>query len=135
MPWPLRFIVGDMNSRHTPMIGDCWYMPNWDDPERPYPMLRDYFLKHQASRQYVNEWSDKRPPIMVRLPPGFAFTPDEAYDRPDNVERNGWTVVGSIEDGTLHVSPSVNVVGVYHGWIQYGVVSDDVEGRRFPDGT
>ena len=103
-------------------IGDCWYLPEH---------ARAYFIEHQSSRQYREEWADKRPPIVVQLPPGFPFFPDEFYGRPENVERNGWAVTGSIEDGSLVLSPSINCVGSYHGFIQNGLVSDDVEGRHF----
>lgn len=130
MPWPLRFRT-DPEPWKDAHIGDCWYMASWDATEHPHPMLRQHFLDFQASHQYKEQWADKRPPIVVQLPPGFAFTPDEKYGwRDGNPERVGWTVTGSIEDGTLTVSPSVNVVGTYHGWIQNGQVSDDVEGRR-----
>jgi len=130
MPWPLRF-RSEPEPWKDAQIGDCWYYPNWDTAEHPYPMLRQHFLDHQASRQYKEQWADKRPPIVVQLPPGFGFSPDEKYGRPENTARDGWTVTGSLEDGSLVVSPSVNVVGTYHGFIQGGQVSDDVEGRRF----
>jgi hypothetical protein len=32
----------------------------------------------------------------------------------------------------ITLSPSVNIVGSYHGWIRDGVISPDVEGRAFP---
>lgn len=138
MPWPLRFLTGPepwwgefIHGKAHPRIGDCWYHPNWENPEHPYPKIREHFLDHQASRQYKEQWADKRPPIIIRLPSG-PFSPDEFYSRPENaVERNGWAVTGSIEDGTLTVSPSVNIVGYYHGFIRNGQVSDDLEGRRF----
>jgi hypothetical protein len=40
-----------------------------------------------------------------------------------------WTVTGEIPNVTA--SPSINYVGIYHGWVQNGVVTDDVEGRKF----
>lgn len=131
MSWPLRF-RSDPEPWKDAQIGDCWYMPEH---------ARSFFIEHQASQQYrhqlaVAKLTDAepfRPPIVVQLPPGFPFFPDEFYGRPDNTERNGWTVTGSIEDGSLVVSPSVNVIGTYHGWINGGVVSDDVEGRLFQE--
>jgi hypothetical protein len=128
MPWPLRF-RSEPEPWKDAQIGDCWYMPE---------IARSFFIEHQASQQYRHQLAtaklmgqDFRPPIVVRLPPGFSFFPDEKYGHPENDQRNGWTVSGSIEDGSLVVSPSVNVVGTYHGWIQAGQVSDDVEGRQF----
>lgn len=40
-----------------------------------------------------------------------------------------WTVNG--DPPNISVSPSINAVGDYHGWLQNGVLSDDCEGRRF----
>lgn len=130
MPWPLRFLDGEKPWTNG-QIGDCWYYPNWDSEELLHQKIREHFLNHQASRQYKEQWADKRPPIIIRLPSGPA-SPDEFYSRPENAtERNGWTVTGSIEDGSLNVSPSVNIVGWFHGFIQNGQISDDVEGRTF----
>lgn len=40
-----------------------------------------------------------------------------------------WTVTGDPPNVTA--SPSINFMGIYHGWVQNGVVTDDCEGRRF----
>lgn len=132
MSWPLRFRT-DPEPWKDAQIGDCWYHPDWQRSEHPYPGIQQHFLNHQASRQYLAQWADQRPPIIVWLPPGFGFSPDEKYTPSDNsnTERNGWTVTGSIDDRSLVVSPSVNILGTYHGWINGGQVSDDVEGRVF----
>lgn len=131
MAWPLRFREGaDFDPwSESAQIGDCWYMPHWnDDPER-----RQRFLANQASTQYIAQWADQRPPIFVQLPPGWPWCVDEGFYHPvGDPPRGGWTVTGKPEDGTLTVSPSINAVGTYHGWIQHGQVSDDVEGRHFP---
>lgn len=42
-----------------------------------------------------------------------------------------WQCSGAPPNVTVH--PSINVVGVYHGWIRDGVISDDVEGRTFDE--
>jgi hypothetical protein len=125
MAWALRF-RDDPKPWKDAQIGDCWYHPNWVEGDAG----RQFFLNHQASRKYKDQWADKRPPIIIRLPSG-PFSPDEFYGRPENTDRDGWTVTGSIEDGSLVVSPSVNIVGYYHGFVQGGAVSDDVEGRVF----
>jgi hypothetical protein len=133
MPWPLRYRSAAEPWKDA-QFGDCWYYPDWDSQDAPYPAVRKMFLEHQASRQYLDQWADKRPPIVIWLPPGFGFSPDEKYrggHRGENPEREGWTVSGVLEDGTLVVQPSVNIVGVYHGWIQDAQLSEDVEGRRF----
>lgn len=128
--WRLRFRSGQEPWTGAE-VGDCWYYPNWAANED----VREHFLKYQASRQYLEQWAERRPPIVVRLPPGFGFSPDEKYrglEWGDNPEREGWTVEGSIEDGTITVSPSINIVGTYHGSLARGVLSEDVEGRTYP---
>jgi hypothetical protein len=116
-------------------IGDCWYFPGWTSNDPPAPIIRQHFLAHQASRQYVDHWLDERPPLIVWLPPGFGFSPDERYRGGGrwglNPQCEGWNVLGSLEAGDLSVTPSINVVGAYHGSIVNGVISDDLEGRTF----
>jgi hypothetical protein len=40
-----------------------------------------------------------------------------------------WIRVG--EPPNITVTPSINYVGFYHGWLRDGVLSDDCEGRIF----
>jgi hypothetical protein len=97
----------------------------------------DWWLKEDGtpvgyvSKQYIRDWLGKRPPIGVVLPNGQTFIVDMAYTLGDNPERNGWMVTGEPPNITVH--PSINWVGVYHGWLKDGVLSDDVEGRKFPE--
>ena len=67
------------------------------------------------------------PPIAVVMPYGYGslFCVDSAVSG----ETRGWQVTGDIEN--LAVSPSINIVNLYHGWIKDGVLSDDIEGRRY----
>jgi hypothetical protein len=64
--------------------------------------------------------------IQVKLPGPTIWS----MNRPGT---NGckWDVSGEIPNVTA--SPSINFVGLYHGWVQNGVVSDDVEGRKFDE--
>lgn len=63
--------------------------------------------------------------LMVRLPGGA--------DWPIDAILNGksWSRIGTPPDITA--APSVNHVGVYHGTLMGGILSEDVEGRVFPD--
>lgn len=42
-----------------------------------------------------------------------------------------WRWTGTLPNITI--TPSVNCVGRYHGWVQNGVVTDDCEGRKFDE--
>lgn len=41
-----------------------------------------------------------------------------------------WQVTGAMPKITAH--PSINLVGVYHGFIRDGIITSDCEGRAFP---
>lgn len=87
-----------------------------------------------TATQYERDWRGKRPPLRVKLPTtggnGGWFSPDQPAT--DNAEGRGWEVTGQAPNITL--SPSINIVGDYHGWLQNGVISDDLEGRIYRDG-
>jgi len=105
--------------------GDWWYAPfllNEDGSRSKY--LGSYYYDHNAHR----------PPIYVVLPGGVHFCVDMVPSREMETGGAGWTVTGSPEDGTLVVSPSINAMGSYHGWLGTsgtppGHLSDDLEGR------
>ena len=62
---------------------------------------------------------------MVALPGGAVFTSEHIA-----TDGGRWAVSG--EPPNITVSPSINVEGIYHGFIRDGVITDDVEGRTFP---
>ena len=43
----------------------------------------------------------------------------------------GWKRTG--EPPRITVTPSINHVGQYHGWLANGIFTDDSEGRKFKD--
>lgn len=63
------------------------------------------------------------PCFTVILPPGGVRHHFNPYRKPC------WSVSGDLPNVT--VTPSINMVGVYHGWIQNGVITDDCDGRTF----
>ena len=70
---------------------------------------------------------------MVRLPGGAGtFCVDGRCWGEQGPYGEGWDVTGDPAAGTLTVSPSIHIVGLYHGWLRAGVLSDDVDGRQFP---
>lgn len=60
----------------------------------------------------------------VRLPGLHAF-----WSKRIASDGKPWDVNG--EPPNVTVSPSINLLGVWHGWIRNGVITDDCEGRRY----
>lgn len=61
----------------------------------------------------------------VQLPGGYDFP---IFSVASGTKQK-WNVTGSAPTFTL--SPSINCEGVYHGWIQNGIITEDCEGRPF----
>jgi len=80
--------------------------------------LSDYYRQHNAHRR----------PLMVILPGRHLFLLDGQCWSGEK-RYGGWTVSGDAP--LITVSPSINIGGSYHGWLQNGVISDDCEGRKF----
>lgn len=115
--WPSHCPCGYMFQ-----LGDEWqdnHFRLWSGaPDGKEYALRDKLLPPGACRV------DEDGLIFVRLPDGEDFCPNLTWSK----ER--WTVSGVPPH--LTVSPSINAVGTYHGYISAGVLSDDVEKRVFP---
>ncbi len=113
--------AGAPDAYVPPAPGDAWF-----DPDYPAELL---------SAQYERERRARRPPLVVVLPSRQSFCVDSAYSRGWPVKwggdgsRDGWNVTGTPPHVTL--TPSVNLVGSYHGFITAGVIGPDVEGRKF----
>lgn len=69
---------------------------------------------------------DPEPLLSVRLP-GLI---DWCIDRPGSQDSR-WTRTGNPPD--ISTQPSINFVGLYHGYISEGYVTDDYDGRKFND--
>lgn len=118
MPWPIRY---HEQAPDKPQPGDIWPVPSW---------LEDAGLKSLLSEEYFQRWRGKRPPLVVRLPNGGEFCIDS---RPTG-GGSGWDVMGEPPNITVHPSIVYNkhLPGRgYHGWLQNGVLSDDLEGRTY----
>jgi hypothetical protein len=124
MPWKCKLIdkEQDRASGTQPKVGDMWFSPQMVEGEHS-----QYYLDHILSDEYKRDWLGKRAPLWVVFPSGTWMCVDQQYSGSSGA---GWTVTGEAPDIT--VSPSINMVGVYHGFIQNGVITDDVEGRTFP---
>lgn len=136
MSWPLREIPFPRDPLPRPEPGDCWripldtVLPDWEDGE-PIPGITTYedewqwFLSPEfraSGRDYV---------IVVRLPDGTDWVIDHASSRSLQDQRpQGWTVSGELPH--ISTTPSINVIGRYHGWVTDGILTDDCEGRTYP---
>ena len=141
MPWPIKLIeYTKESSGGTLNIGDAFYFT----PPPDYSYENDpngwYWPGHFAtgerlSQQYRNDHLGHRSPILVFLPGRTLFCVDGACwnTGPDGkiVYHGGWSVLGFLPNIT--VTPSINIVGSYHGYITNGVITDDCEGRKFDE--
>jgi hypothetical protein len=73
----------------------------------------------------------RRAPLVVRLPGPVDFCIDAREWNAAGHYGDGWGLSGEAPGITL--TPSINIGGMYHGWIRDGVITEDCEGRRFPD--
>ena len=127
MPWQCRLVDREEQRARgeRPKPGDMWFTPELLDSAH-----NGFYLNHYLSNEYRRDWLGKRPPLLVCLPNGDEFPIDARVT--DSQDGHGWTVTGEAPNVT--VNPSINCIGRYHGWIQNGVLSDDVEGRTFAQG-
>lgn len=119
MPWTCKLVS---NRGAAEEIGDMYFSENYS---RDHASEFDRVL----SPEYKRDWYGKRPPIFVMTPVGPWCIDAVSTDGNGNNNENGWTVTGEVPNITA--SPSINFPGIYHGWLQNGILSDDVEGRRF----
>lgn len=115
MSWKCKFIEYDNDKPLE--IGDMFYAPEFSIP-----------APNALSDSYKRDWSDKRPPIYI-MTPGGAWCIDEKPFVGGQYQNGGWVVTGSVPNITT--KPSINFPGRYHGWLTDGVLSDDLEGRKY----
>jgi hypothetical protein len=100
--------------------GAMWFGERFDD--------LDKYL-YWPSKEFL---ASTRRPLYVLLPSNTKWLELFLLDMaPSSDESGGWTYTGTPPEVTL--SPSINCVGRYHGFIQNGYVTADCEGRRFPE--
>ena len=87
-----------------------------------------YWASDQWLSDYYREQNTGRRPLFVILPGRHLFLVDGKCWK-DGKAYGGWTVTGDAPNITI--SPSINIGGNYHGWLQNGVISEDCEGRKF----
>lgn len=114
MPWPCRLIEEPKTPEAWAAVrpGDMWLQK---DRDRQDPQLSESYRRHRAAL---------RPPAVVCLPGNVRFCVDADYGV------GGWDVRG--EPPRLTVSPSIDAQGIYHGFLRGGILTDDVDGRKYP---
>jgi hypothetical protein len=120
----------EMSGPGKLQAGDMWFHDErWRDESGYYvwpfmfskaPRLSDFYKQNNAGRE----------PLLVWLPGGTVFCVDAMCWEGARLY-GGWQVTG--EPPLITVSPSINIKGLYHGWIQNGVILDDCEGRTYAD--
>jgi hypothetical protein len=118
MAWPLFLVT------RQPRLGEEEYRPGacWYDEE-----LLDW--QHLLSKRYLSI-KDTRMPIVVLIPDGNSLTHFCVDFFPTDNKEGSWQVSGTLP--AITITPSINLVGRYHGFIRNGILEDDCEGRRFP---
>lgn len=119
MSWPCRLIENPELNEHGNVdiykreIGDMWFL------DVPAEELKERHLTAQYFAQNAN-----RKPLVVMLPGRNYFLIDAQCWNPERSHYDAWTVTGVPPNIT--VSPSINMVGRYHGFLQNGVIGDPV---------
>lgn len=155
VPWNIRLRdAPKYDGTDIPRVGDAWFAP-WLLED-----VRHGWYREGLGPKYWALPEPRREPLIVRLPDTTDFCIDtrawRTVDKPcdhkladgrlaespkcpfcagKNIKRvsefygDGWVVTGEIPLITL--SPSINIVGSYHGYIQNGIIQEDCEGRKF----
>ena len=132
MPWTCRLIEKPELDEHGNVdlskrqVGDMWFL-DLPEAELRERHLSGHYWAHNAQRK----------PVVLALPVVYhdgsiGITPFVVDGQCFNGERgyyDGWQVSGTPPQ--LTVAPSINMVGRYHGWLQNGQLSDDVDGRKY----
>jgi len=136
MSWQLHEIPFPCDPLPRPEPGNFWRIPldhlicarddagNVTRDCSTYEQEWQWFLSPEfraSERDYV---------IVVRLPDGTDWVVDHASSRSLQEQRpQGWNVSGELP--RISVTPSIHVIGRYHGFVTDGVLTDDLEGRSY----
>lgn len=119
MPWQCKMVA---NRDTAEEIGDMYFSEHYDETHTSE-------FTRPLSPEYQRDWLGKRAPLFVMTPAGPWCVDAQSTDGNGNFTGHGWTVTGTPPNIT--VTPSINMVGTYHGWLTNGVLSDDLEGRTY----
>jgi hypothetical protein len=112
MPWTC-YMLDTTQPRDTRRIGAMWWVEGRDEYAG---------ADHLANRRGQH--------LLIVETPGGAWVVDgRSFD--GTTYGPGWVRTG--EPPRVTVTPSVNIVGAYHGYLRDGVLTDDLEGRIYPE--
>jgi hypothetical protein len=131
MTWKLTgydfpFAIGDGLMRRKP--GEYWRIPF------------DYRPKmDKEQRTYLEIWQSYMSPEYLSLGWDFELViclPGKIHFRASHIEMHGLIGEGAVNFAGWEVTgelPNIDVEGYYHGWIENGVIGDDLNGRRYAE--
>ncbi len=120
MPWQCRMVANRDDAYDE--IGNMYFSEHYDENHTAE-------FEMPLSPEYRRDWYGKRSPLFVMTPAGPWCVDAQSTDGNGNFTGHGWTVTGLPPNIT--VSPSINFPGSYHGWLTDGVLSGDIDGRKF----
>jgi hypothetical protein len=110
-------------------VGDMFWGPTAEEQARRDPKFNRWvYLQCRYLSDYYKENNINRRPLFLVLPDNTLFCVDGQFWNMGE-HHGGWEVKGDAPNIT--VSPSINIVGSYHGWLIDGVLSADCEGRLY----
>lgn len=134
MTWQCNFVGNiDLKQYKAGMypVGTIFWGPTEAEVEADHErkLYNGWFrLQVQRLSDYYKANNAHRRPLFVILPSNALFCIDgQCWSNGEHY--GGWTVTG--EPQSITVSPSINVGGSYHGFLQNGVLTDDCEGRTY----
>lgn len=120
----LKDSKGNLHDWKNLPIGSMFYLPKEvNEGTWPWYLAGDEYLS-----EYYQQHNKNRQPLFVVLPGPNLFVVDGKCWS-NGRKYGGWQVTGIAP--SITVNPSINLQGFYHGWLIDGVISDDVEGRKF----
>lgn len=98
-------LIEEPESYSSAQPGDMWYI------DRELDQLSQFYRDNNQHRK----------PIMVKLPSNDYFCIDAPCYSQERGSYGGWTVTG--EAPNISVSPSINLVDRWHGFLTGGVLT------------
>lgn len=132
MSWNCRLI--NYTDRESLQVGDMFYADKRvltvkSDPDSWKVEWPHFFATSEKLSPHYFQHNSHRLPLLVQLPGNVLWCVDSRIFNNGEWGDHGWTVTGAAP--YITVSPSINIGGIYHGFLVDGVIGDDVEGRTF----